>query len=52
MERSLIITGLDREGDLYTACELVEDGKVKWDSWGPISGLVDAMGFTTVYKRG
>lgn len=52
VERSLIITGLDREGDLYTACELVEDGKVKWDSWGPISGLVDAMGFTTVYKRG
>lgn len=51
MERVLILTGLDQEEDTYTACELVQNEKVKWDTWGPISGLVDARGFTTVYRR-
>ena len=50
-ERVLIITGLDREDGNYTACELVQNEKVKWDTWGPVSGLVDARGFTTVYRR-
>lgn len=50
-KRVLILTGVDREEDAYTACELKLNGKVKWDVWGPISGLVDAMGFTTVYSR-
>lgn len=50
-ERVLILTGVDREEDSYTACELTLDGKVKWDAWGPLSGLVDAAGFTTVYSR-
>lgn len=52
VERVLILTGLDREEDSYTACELEMNGKVKWDSWGPISGLIDIKGFTTVYRRG
>jgi len=51
VERVLILTGVDREEDNYTACELELNGKVKWDAWGPISGLVDAFGFTTVYSR-
>lgn len=50
-ERVLILTGVDREEDLYTACELELHGKVKWDVQEPLSGLVDAMGFTTVYSR-
>ena len=50
-DRVIILTGLDREEDSYTACELEAHGKVKWDQWGPISGLVDADGFTTVYSR-
>lgn len=50
-ERVLILTSVDREEDEYTACELERYGKVKWDQWGPLSGLVDAMGFTTVYSR-
>ena len=51
VERVLILTGVDREEDAYTACELVRNGKVDWDEWGPLSGLVDARGFTTVYSR-
>lgn len=50
-ERVLILTGVDREEDRYTACELERNGKVKWDQWGPLSGLVDAAGFTEVYSR-
>ena len=50
-ERVLILTGVDYEKDTYTACELRQNGKVKWSDWGPISGLVDGFGFTTVYKR-
>lgn len=50
-ERVLVLTSVDREEDAYTACELELNGKVKWDSWGPLSGLVDAMGFTMVYSR-
>ena len=44
VERVLILTGLDREEDSYTACELELNGKVKWDAWGPISGLIDVKG--------
>lgn len=51
VERVLILTSVDREEDTYTACELEKNGKVDWDEWGPLSGLVDAMGFTTVYSR-
>lgn len=51
LERVLILTSVDREEDTYTACELEKNGKVDWDEWGPLSGLVDAMGFTTVYSR-
>lgn len=51
VERVLILTGVDWEEDAYTACELVRNGKVDWDEWGPLSGLVDARGFTTVYSR-
>ena len=51
VERVLILTGVDREEDTYTACELEKNGKVDWDEWGPLSGLVDIMGFTTVYSR-
>lgn len=51
VERVLVVTGVDREEDTYTACELKKSGKVDWDQWGPISGLVDAPGFTTVYRR-
>lgn len=51
VERVLIVTGLDKEEGNYTACELERNGKVKWDAWGPISGLVDAKGFTLVYRR-
>lgn len=50
-ERILILTGVDYEKDAYTACGLKRNGKVKWSDWGPISGLVDGSGFTTVYKR-
>lgn len=50
-ERVLILTGVDREEDVYTACELKKNGKVTWDEWGPLSGLVDAPNFTTVYSR-
>ena len=51
VERVLILTGVDREEDTYTACELKLNRKVKWDEWGSLSGLVDALGFTTVYSR-
>lgn len=51
VERVLILTGIDREEDSYTACELERNGKVKWDSWGPLSGLIDVRGFTLVYSR-
>ena len=50
-ERVLVLTGIDREEDCYTACELERNGKVKWDSWGPLSGLVNVTGFTMVYSR-
>lgn len=52
VERVLILTGVNREEDSYTACELELNGRVKWDAWGPISGLIDVRGFTLVYKRG
>lgn len=52
VERVLILTNVDREEDSYTACELELNGKVKWDVWGPISGLIDVKGFTVVYRRG
>ena len=51
-ERVLILTSVDREEDVYTACALERNGKVNWDEWGPLSGLVDAVNFTTVYSRG
>lgn len=51
VERVLVVTGVDREEGTYTACEVGKNGKVDWDQWGPISGLVDAPGFTTVYRR-
>lgn len=51
VERVLILTGVDYEEDLYTACEFRKDGKVKWSEWGPVSGLIDKFGFTTVYSR-
>lgn len=51
VERVLILTGIDREEDTYTACELEKNGKVDWGQWGPLSGLVDAGDFTTVYRR-
>lgn len=51
VERVLILTSVDREEDAYTACELEKNGKVDWDEWGPLSGLVDATGFTTIYSR-
>ena len=50
-ERVLILTAVDREEDAYAACSLEKNGKVEWDEWGPLSGLVDAAGFTTVYSR-
>lgn len=50
-ERVPILTGVDYERDAYTACGLKRNGKVKWSDGGPISGLVDGFGFTTVYKR-
>ncbi len=50
-ERVLILTGVDAGEDAYTACELRRNGKVDWSEWGPLSGLVDAAGFTTVYSR-
>lgn len=50
-ERVLILTSVDREEDAYTACALEKNGKVTWEEWGPLSGLVDAFGFTTVYSR-
>lgn len=52
VERVLILTDVNREEDSYTACELELNGKVKWDTWGPISGLIDVKGFTVVYRRG
>ena len=51
VERVLILTGIDREEDFFTACELKKNGKVNWDSWGSLSGLVDIKGFTVVYSR-
>ena len=42
---------LDREEGTYTACELEKNGKVDWGQWGPLSGLVDAEDFTTVFRR-
>lgn len=51
VERVLILTGIDREEDFFTACELEKNGKVNWDSWGSLSGLVDITGFTMVYSR-
>lgn len=50
-ERVLILTGVNEEEDVYTACELRQNGKTDWSEWGPLSGLVDAAGFTTVYSR-
>ena len=50
-ERVLILTAVDREEDAYAACSLEKNGKLEWDEWGPLSGLVDAAGFTTVYSR-
>lgn len=50
VERVLILTIVDR-GRTCTACELEKDGKVNWGQWGPLSGLVDAAGLTTVYNR-
>lgn len=50
-ERVLILTGVDYEEDQYTACELEINGKVKWSQWGPLSGLIDKVGVTTVYRR-
>lgn len=50
-ERVLILITVDYEEDLYTACRLELNGKVKWDEWGPISGLIDNRNFTTVYRR-
>lgn len=51
VERVLILTSIDREEDFFTACELEKNGKVKWDSWGSLSGLIDIKGFTLVYSR-
>lgn len=51
VERVLVLTGVDQEEGTYTACGLEKNGKVDWDEWGPLSGLVDAVGFTTVYRR-
>ena len=51
VERVLILTGVDREEGTYTACELERNGKVNWGQWGPLSGLIDAADFTTVYRR-
>lgn len=51
VERVLILTGVDREEGTYTACELEKNGKVDWGQWGPLSGLVDAGDFTTVFRR-
>jgi len=50
VDRVLILTGVNEEEDTYTACEL-ENDKVNWSEWGPLSGLVDAPDFTTVYSR-
>lgn len=50
-ERVLLLTSVDREEDLYTACELERNGKLDWSEWGPLSGLIDAPYFTTVYRR-
>lgn len=50
-ERVLILTEVDYDEDAYTACELKLNGKVKWSEWGPISGLIDKPGVTTVYRR-
>lgn len=51
VERVLILTGVDREEDAYTACELEKNGKVNWGGWGSLSGLIDISGFTMVYSR-
>lgn len=51
VERVLVLTGVDREEGTYTACELEKNGKVDWGQWGPLSGLVDAGDFTTVFRR-
>jgi len=50
-ERVLILTGVDREEDAYTACELRRGRKIDWSEWGPLSGLIGAQGITTVYTR-
>lgn len=50
-ERVLILTGVDREEDTYTACELRSGRKVDWSEWGPLSGLISAASITTVYTR-
>lgn len=50
-ERVLILTGVDYEEDHYTACALERNGKVSWSDWGPLSGLIDKAGVTTVYRR-
>ena len=50
-DRVLILTGVDYEEDHYTACSLERNGKVSWSDWGPLSGLIDKAGVTTVYRR-
>ena len=50
-DRELILTGVDYEEDHYTACSLERNGKVSWSDWGPLSGLIDKAGVTTVYRR-
>ena len=51
VERVLILTEVDYEEDYYAACELKANGKVKWNQWGPLSGLIDKMGVTAVFRR-
>ena len=51
-ERVMILTSVDHEQDYYTACELKVNEKVRWSHWGPISGLIDKAGVTTVFRRG
>lgn len=51
VERVLIILEANHEEDFYTACELKLNEKIKWTQWGPISGLIDKAGVTTVYRR-
>lgn len=51
VERVLILTSVDYDEDLYSACELKYNGRVKWSQWGPLSGLIDKAGVTTVFRR-